>query len=407
MSADETRGNGVNDDREKKMPPIKILHLIPTLSSGGAERQLVNLVTKTERERVDHTVCVINDSTFFASSIRSAGYKVIDFNLSNKHPFIKTRAAFRRVIADEKPDVIHTWLYDANVSARLAAFHSSIPIVTSLQLADYEPDAIHHANWNSRKVRVLRSIDKISAWMTDPYFVACSNFVANSYKKNFGVAGDKIKVIYNSVDPQVLDSGQSDEANLRDELALPADGFVYLNVGRLDPQKNHKTIFAAFRQILDKAPNAFLLLAGVGSMESELRDATRNLGIDEKVRFLGRRGDVGALLALADVFIFPSLFEGLPVALVEAMFKRLPCIASQIEVFAEVIEDNKTGLLIDPLSPDELASAMMRLYEDADLRRTLGDNAYEHAATKFSSSATAREWEELYAEIYRDARTAL
>jgi len=148
--------------------------------------------------------------------------------------------------------------------------------------------------------------------------------------------------------------------------------------------------------VSERTPDSFLLLVGVGSIERELRSLAREYQVGCRVKFLGRRGDIADLLELADVFVFPSFFEGLPVALIEAMFKRLPCIASDVEVFREVIADNETGVLIDPDSAEQLAKSMLRLYENKDLRERLGEAAYEHAASHFSVGVTAARWEELY-----------
>lgn len=379
---------------------IKILHLIPTLTSGGAERQLVNLVGSTSPERVDHVVCVISQADFFAPDIRKAGYKVIDLGIFAKRPFFETARRFRRVIREEKPDIIHSWLYDANVSARLATLpNGKIPIVTTLALPDYEPEAIRIGNWNPHKVRGLKAIDKLTALMTKPYFVPCSEFVKKSYRRRYGIDENKTRVIYNSVDPKGLETSEDDVKNLRRELVLPEDAFIFSNVGRLDPQKNHKVLFEAFRQVLPEIPNAFLLLAGVGDLENELKKRCKDLGIDEKVLFLGSRHDIGALLELTDVFVFPSSFEGLGVALVEAMFKSLPCIASRIEVFEEFIDHGESGLLIDPASPGELKDAMIELYKNASLRKSLGEKAFHAAKTRLLTDTTAGQWEEFYREV--------
>jgi glycosyltransferase involved in cell wall biosynthesis len=382
------------------MPPIKVLHLIPTLSGGGAERQLVNLVNSTSKEIVNHVVCVIGEADFFAPDIRNAGCKIIELKIFSKHPFFQAAAKFRKVWREEKPDIIHSWLYDANVSARFANFlNGKTPIVTSLQLADFDPEAARIGNYDRHKVRALRAIDKFTAFVAKPYFVPCSEFVKNSYQRHYGIDENRTRVIYNSVDPKLLAVSEDDLKKTRDEFALPADAFVYLNVGRLDPQKNHKVLFEAFRQVAAEVPNAWLLLAGVGGLENELKKLAEDLGIDEKVRFLGRRNDIGALLELADVFVFPSFFEGLPVALVEAMFKSLPCIASKIEVFEEVITDGETGLLIDPASPRELKEAMIKLHHNADLRKQLGENAFLRVEKNFHADTTARQWEDFYRTV--------
>ncbi len=380
--------------------PIKILHLIPTLSSGGAERQLVNLVGSTRAEKINHVVCVIGEADFFAPSIRQSGGKVIELNISAKRPFFQAAQKFRQIIREEKPDIIHSWLYDANVAARLAnLLNSKTPIITSLQLADYEPEAARIGNWNPHKVRVLKAIDKFATILTKPYFAACSEFVKKSYQKHYGIDETRTEVIYNSVNADFLASSENDLKKLREEFGFSSDTFVFLNVGRLDAQKNHRLIFEAFRQVSAELPNAVLLLAGIGGLENELKKAVKDLQIDGKVYFLGRRNDVGALLEFADVFVFPSFFEGLPVALVEAMFKSLPCIASRIEVFEEVITNDENGLLIDPNSPDELKEAMIKLYRRTDLRKMLGENAFQTANTKFNSTETARQWEDFYKKV--------
>lgn len=378
--------------------PLKILHLIPTLTSGGAERQMVNVVRGTSREEFDHVVCVIGESDFFAPHLREAGYRVIDLDIPGKRPLVRTALKFRRIIAEEKPDVIHTRLYNASISARIANLLSTgnTPMITSIELADYEPEIIRISKWNPYKVMGLKALDKITSALTGPFYVPCSNFVMNSYRRNFGIDESRTQVIYNAVDPAGLAASPGEKDEARRGLGLPGDAFIYLNVGRLDQQKNHRLLFEAFSQVTAELPNAFLLLAGTGALEEPLKKIATELGLDKKVLFLGRRNDVGALLELADVFVFPSLFEGHPVALIEAMFKSLPCIASRIEVFEEVVADGETGLLVDPHSVTELKKAMIELYENEGLRRSLGENAAREAEAKYTVAVTTRQWEEFY-----------
>jgi glycosyltransferase involved in cell wall biosynthesis len=382
------------------MAQVKVLHLIPTLSGGGAERQLANLVCSTSRQIVEHVVCTIHDPDFFGSQIRNAGYEVIDLGITQKRPFVKAAAEFRRILKRQKPDAVHSWLYDANIVARLALLtYAKTPLITSLQLADYEPEAARIGNWNPSKVRGLRYIDQLTAKLTDPHFVPCSEFVAKSYRHYFGMRPDRATVIPNSFDPNFLLASGRSTADLKGELGLPEQSFVYLNVARLDPQKNQRTVIEAFHQVAGETPNSFLLLAGTGSLEQELRSLAREGDVGHRIRFLGRRSDIGDLLELADVFVFPSFFEGLPVALIEAMSKRLPCIASDVDVFREVIADGKTGVLIDPESAERLAKSMLRLYDSEPLRERLGEAAYKHASSHFSVGVTAPRWEEFYQRI--------
>ena len=382
------------------MNPIKVMHVIPTLGSGGAERQLANLVCNTSPEIIEHIVCMIEDNDFFGSSIRSAGYRTVNMRINKKRPFIRASMSVRKVIKESKPDILHSWLYNGNVVTRLASLgFNSIPIVASLQLPDYDPVAAKIGNWNPIKVGVLKKIDKLTAHFKKPHFVACSNFVRESYIRYFGITEAGSSVIYNAFDPTGLETEAGKVELLKKELNLPPESFVFFNVGRFDPQKNHRNLIPAFRRVLDEAADAYLLLAGVGILREEIEDLAAECGVSDRVLFLGRRDDIGDLLELADVFVFPSFFEGLGIALVEAMSKGVPCIASDIGVFREVLQDENHGLFIDPHSQPDLTAAMLRLYNDADLRTRLGKASRLLAESRYSIKVTVASWEELYKKL--------
>jgi glycosyltransferase involved in cell wall biosynthesis len=377
--------------------PIHVLHLIPSLSSGGAERQLVNLVQSTSANKLSHTVCVIGGADFFGPQLVNAGFEVIDLGIFSKHPFFRTALQLRSIIKERRPDIVHTWLYDANIAGRMGNFVAGrLPTVTSLQLPDYDPEAIRSAGWNPLKSKCLKYLDRFTASFTKPYFVACSEFVHRSYITDYGIDENRIQVIYNSVKPDLLAVSPDEIKRLKNELALPPDAFIYLNVARLDPQKNHGVLFQAFKLLLPSVPNAYLLLAGVGGMDHELRKLAADLELSGRILFLGQRKDVAALMELADVFVFPSFFEGLPVALIEAMFKSLPCIVSRIAPCEEVVSNQKNGLVVDPHSVELWSAAMLELYENEALRGVLGSHALETVKETFGTEITARQWETAY-----------
>jgi glycosyltransferase involved in cell wall biosynthesis len=163
--------------------------------------------------------------------------------------------------------------------------------------------------------------------------------------------------------------------------------------------KNHALLLRAFPKVLSAVPQAYLTIVGVGVLEQELKNLANSLGIAQRVRFLGRRKDVGACLEMADVFVFPTLIEGHGMALVEAMFKKLPSVASNIEVLREVLTDNENGLLFNPSEPDHLAAAMIKLYHQPELRERLGRQALEDAERRFHIRIIASEWEDYYREV--------
>lgn len=381
-----------------------ILHLIPTLASGGAERQLVNVVGNTSPDEFDHLVCTLNEPSFYAPLIRNSGYEIRALGTTGKHPWMSGAAKFISVIREYQPDLINTWLYDANITGRIAKLRGNfkIPIVVSLQSTDYEPETISAGKWSPQKVKVLKLIDKTTINLTKPYFVACSRFVQDSFVRRLEINKSKIRVLYNFVNPDSLKCEDDAPQNIRQELNIPLDAFVYLNLGRLSPEKNQARLLEAFAQILPSVPKAFLVIVGAGALENDLKNLANSLQIEHRVRFAGRREDVGACLEMADVFVFPSLFEGLPLSLIEAMFKRLPCVAGDIEVMREVITDESKGLLVNPYKSEEIAQAMIRLCEDAELRRRIGENGWREAEQNFNAKKAVVGWESFYRQIIQE-----
>lgn len=380
--------------------PIKILHIIPTLSSGGAERQLVDVVRNTSKENFTHAVCVFRQPEFFAPVIRERGYEVFDLNLDGKHPWLRAAREIKKIVGNFKPDLIHSWLYDANMAARLAILPGKkLPLINSLQSTDYEAESIRSNNWSPRKINVLRLIDKTLAKITDPYFAACSDFVAKSYQKKISAKPSRTRVIFNSVDPKILAAEPDEREKIRRELKISDDAFVYINVGRLDAQKAQAVLLRAFQKTLPEVPNAYLVIVGVGGLENALKELAQSLGVENRVVFAGRQKNIGAWLGMADAFVFPSNFEGLPLALLEAMTKKLPCIVSDIEVHREVVEDKISALLVAPQSETALAQAMIQIYNQPELRKRLEEEAYRKAESHFFSRVLMPKWEKLYADV--------
>lgn len=380
---------------------IRILHVITTLGRGGAERQLVSLVTNSTAD--EHIVCYLREPSDFAEELRSNGHVVVRLDATGGAKWLKGAAKLSRLLKLYQPDIVQTWLLDASLSARLSQILGPhVPLVTALQNPDYEPETIRTANWPRLKTSNLRRLDQITARWTTPRFVACSNFVKRSAHEHLGIPESSLEVIYNSVDPETLRCQPGEPQRLRESLAIPPDGVVFLNVGRLDPQKGQEYLLRAFQKVAAAAPNAFLVVAGEGPLREHLTALARELGITDQVRFLGRRADVGALLEMADVFVFPSFFEGLPLALVEAMFKKLPCIVSRLDVSLEVIADQESGLVVAPGSVDELADAMIQLHADPVRRKALGACGEQTAAARFHQQVTIPQWESLYSKIMEE-----
>ncbi len=248
-------------------------------------------------------------------------------------------------------------------------------------------------------MEILRLIDKLTARATKPRFVACSRTVAKSYKKRLGIAPSDIEIIHNFVAPQNLRCEPGKPTEIRHSLDIPEDAFIYIEVGRLDPPKGQSYLLKAFQKVLLKVPQAYLILIGTGPSENDYRQLSKSLTIEHRVHFPGRIKNIGAYLEMSDVFVFPTLFEGFGIALIEAMAKGMPCIASRIDALEEIIDDDVSGLFVEPKSETELAKMMIRLYKNPELRERLGQAASKKVKSQFIADVLIPKWEKLYSEI--------
>ena len=379
---------------------IKVLHIITTLRRGGAERQLVNLVSNSNRAEFEHVVCYLRPPIDFAAELERAGHEVVDLRVRGEQSWLAGARKVAGVIRERKPDLIQTWLFEADMSTRLSQIAGPrVPVINTLHLTTYDPETIRAANWSRLKMGVLQRVDRWTARAARPLFVACSEAVKRSAVRSLGVRASDVRVIYNSIDQATMGCGPDEPQRLRGAANIPEDAFVFISVGRLQPQKGHDVLVRAFQQVTTDFPDAYLVLVGEGEDEKSLVALARELGVAERVRFLGRRADVGACLEMADAFVFPSLFEGFPLAPIEAMLKRLPCIVTNIEPHLELFTDEENGLLVAPGSERELAAAMTRVCREPELRRQLGERAHALATERFDSRSGLLAWEELYREL--------
>jgi glycosyltransferase involved in cell wall biosynthesis len=384
---------------------ITILHVIPSLTRAGAESQLVNLVRHTMSGEVTHVVCYLHPPGDLAAELRDLGIETICLNMPLKRPWLFAPWKLIPLLRARRPDFIQTRLLDADLSARFSTLLGpSIPIITTLHMPTYDPKTIRQAGWPVHKMAVLKLLDRWTARIARPLFVAISESVKRSAVRNLGLSPAAVRVIQNSIDPATLQCDPGEPARIREEAGIPASAFVYLTIGRLSPEKGQLVLLHAFKEVAAAVPDAYLALAGGGPLAASLETLANEFGIGGRVRFLGNRTDVGACLEVADAFVFPSLFEGFGNAPIEAMFKALPCIASCIETILEAFVDGETALLVRPDSAEDLAAAMMKLYCDPDLRRRLGAAARAAAFDRFDSRQGMSVWSQLYRELAESRR---
>lgn len=343
---------------------MRVLFVIDTLGAGGAERSLQEMMPLLEGQGVQPVIACFHR--------RQDGVEHLVFGhhdvrvLSGRSRFQQVRA-LRRIIRDERIDLVHTSLFEADVFGRTATAGTGVAVVTSLVNMPYEPSRlVHDRNVDPLKLSMVRWLEAATGALFADHFHAITHAVKDAAVRYFRIAPSRITVVYRGRDDKRL--GRRDperRSKMRRLLGVADDTPVILNVGRQEFQKGQRFLIEAFHHVLEKRPHAVLLIAGRrGNATKDLEAAAAEPSLHGRVRFLGHRYDIPDLMAAADVFALPSLWEGLGGVLIEAMALELPIVASDIESIREATENGNVAALVKPQDPIALAEAICRLMGD-------------------------------------------
>lgn len=332
--------------------PLRVLHVTESLAHGGAEQNLLSFLRRLPPERFQHHLAYLYPDEALLEKFRPHVASLVPLGAGRGPGLLKAAATLQGWVRRNRVHVVHAQLLRAQLVARAAALTSAFgvafgamrpPVVTTWQNAFYDDFSV--ADFGSPARRTLvRRLDAVTG-RYDRHFIAVSEHVAAHCSAALGVSRDRVSVIYNCVEPGRYAPVSTEVlAHTRAELGLVPEARVILSVGRLVVQKGQRHLIAALPHILRQVPHAVLLIAGGGPLRAELQAQVSALALGDRVRLLGPRGDVPALYQMADLFAFPSLYEGLSVALVEALANALPAVVSDIPQNREVIEEAGRGL---------------------------------------------------------------
>ncbi len=355
---------------------MKILQVLPVFILGGVETMCENL--SVELKKAGHEVRVLSLFTQHTPISDRLEEKGIEIRyLDKKKGF--DRAVFGRVkneLRSFQPDVVHTHIYTAKY-AQPAASRLGVPALvhTVCTVAEHEfgrPD---------------RMVNKYLYRHKGVIPVALSDEIQKSVAELYSLNADDIPIVLNGVPLE----------NCRPVAAYPEKAVRFLHIGRFSPEKNHALLIRAFAKLHEKLPDARLDLYGEGALLGECKALAAELQANDYIRFCGTLPSLYDVMHEADVFLLPSVYEGVPMTLIEAMGTGLPCIASRVGGIPDMITDGVNGLLIEP-TEEALEAAMLHLAGDKALRQRLGE-----AAGLRSEAFSAKLMAEKYIEIYKKA----
>lgn len=346
---------------------MKVLHVIDALGvGGGAEHSLAAILPRLRERGVDSSiVCLIPREGGLQARLREEGF---DVTVLPSRSWPGQVAALRRRLRTSKPAVVHATLFNSCLVTRLAAIGLDVRQVNSLVNVSYDPVRIRESTVAPWKLATVRSLDGFTARLLGDHFHAVTQAVRDEAVNVLGIDARRVAVIPRGRSVETLgEPGAERRARVRSRLGLPNDVPVLLNVGRQDFQKAQDHLIRAFSLLLEKHPSAVLLVAGrEGSGTSRIQAALNETGVGASVRLLGHRTDVADLYAAADLFVFPSLYEGIGGGLLEAMALGTPIVGSDAAGVAEVLDHGRYGIVVKRGDVEALAAAMHSMLTDPE-----------------------------------------
>jgi len=343
------------------------MFIIDSLGAGGAERSLVELLPHVIELGADPVVVTFRTASVgFESDAKATGARRITIEARN--PLTRLRS-LRAVVRREEPDLVHTTLFNSDIAGRVACVRMPAKVSTSLVNTTYDAARYADPSVTGWKLDIGRYIDSWTALHLCDHFHAITEAVKDSSVEALRIDPDKVAVIYRGRDSLRLGEPTVERRHtVRHRLGLDSNQPVLLNVGRHEYQKGQQSLIEAVGLLMRDLPRLVLLIAGrEGNTTERLQSAVARHGLTKNVFFLGHREDVGDLLTAADVFTFPSVYEGLGGALLEAMMMKTPIVASDIPTFREVLGTDYP-FLATPHDPESLANAVRRLLSDISVR---------------------------------------
>ena len=384
---------------------IRVLQLIHSFGLGGAERVVTMLAVNMDRQRFEVIPCAIESSGPFEEDLKTTGipYRV----LGSRRRSILTGPLFvadcqrllvvlTELLKELSIDIVHTHLTQTSLLGIVAARRAGVPrVCATVHSVVMSP---RQGRWDPRVFLLHFAINKI--FPQADRCIAVSQEVNRAIRLHTSIPSERILTIPNGVDLDQFHL-QADRLTLRARLGLPADRLVAVTIGRLTRLKGHSYLQAAMAS-MPPEQRPLMLIVGDGPDRHELELRTTALELDRDIRFLGNRRDIPTLLAAADIFVLPSLWEGLPLVLLEAMAAGLPAVVTAVGGNPGVVENGISGMLVPPGDGDALATALSSLLNDPPQRERMGQAARQRVDRYFSAQKFVEAHEHLYEALFAE-----
>lgn len=363
---------------------IKVCHIITADIWAGAEVQAYSLISGLNKlENIVVRVIVFNRGKLY-SKVLNENINVDIVNEKDRNVLSMIFSTYR-LLKKYQPDIVHTHGFKENIIGGIVAKALLAKAIRT-----------HHGKGVINGNLLHRFIERLNGRYLTNWQISVSDDLKNYLIKK-KVSNKKLIVIRNGANCLAFNSTRN-KKNIREKYGIESDARLIGTVGRMVPVKNHKTLLDAAKTILNELDNTYFIIVGDGPLMDETKRYAKYLGIEQKVKLPGFQGDVIDYFNVFDIFVLPSLHEGIPISLLEAMCLEKPIVATHVGGVPEIIKDHYNGILVPPDNPTVLAQKCIQLLVDKQLRENLTNNAMKDMKQKYSLDKSIANTVKLYQE---------
>jgi glycosyltransferase involved in cell wall biosynthesis len=373
---------------------IKVMHIITTLGPAGAENMLCRIAAGMDSTRFESEIVSLTGILDLAEKMQSIGVRVRTLGMKKAvpNPLLVMRLA--RWIRESKPDVIHAWMYHANLIGTLAArLAGNVPVVWAIHHNAYDPRV------DKRRTMLVNRACALLSRKLAARIVFCSEASLRTHKK-LSYAPEKLEVIPNGFDLEQVKPDPTARESLRKELGIAADAIVIGLAARFHPHKDHRNFIQAAARLHKLMPEVHFVLFGMGITweNAQLAGWIGSAAIRERCHLLGLRHDISRLFSGMDIATTASCSEAFPIVVGEAMACGTPCVVTDVGDSALIVEN--TGSVVAPEDPHALAEAWRALIDAGPaVRKRLGIAARDRVQRHFALPAIVERYQGIYAKV--------
>ena len=374
----------------------KVLYLFDALKTGGAETSTFEIILRfKEWEAV---VVSIYPGTDLKQRFEDAGIKVYSLNEKNRFAFPKILKELRNIIEKENPDLIHSNLFMADQFSRYLGNKINIPVINSFINDSYAPERYELLNFKQKlSLNLYKLFDRLQAKKVTR-FMSITRAIVTNNTKALGIKPEKVEIIHRGRNIKAFRE-RVDSQKVQQLKARYNKGPIILTVSRLLIRKGYIEAIKAIKKVVSDFPDLTYLIAGVGHDREKFENLIDELGLHKNIVLLGRREDIPTLLEVADIFLFPSHYEGQGGALIEAMLMGKKIVATRIPVLQESVQHDYSARLFSYRDIDDLALQLRWALANPEKMLQLAENAKKEAEVNFDIEKIAHAHEAMYNEV--------